>query len=87
MKNIQKLLFSINNRTEYKKKINVYIANMDFLKQKMNLVYIARQEKMEDQNAKNVNIYLKIQMKLDAKNVKKIVLKLQMENVLIVKMK
>ena len=35
---------------------NVLIANMDFLKQKMNLVYIAKQEKMEDQNVINANI-------------------------------
>ena len=46
---------------------------MDFLKQKMNLVYIAKQEKMEDQNVKNVNILnLKMELIQNKLNVKMI---------------
>ena len=35
---------------------SVLIANMDFLKQKKNYAFIAKQEKMEDQSVMNVNI-------------------------------
>ena len=93
--NIQKLLqdvfLQIVILQNIKKKINAYIVSQDFLKQMKNHVFIVRQEKMEDQIVKNVNILnMKmelIQIKLIAKNVKKIVFKPQMEDVLIVLMK
>ena len=86
MMNIQKLLqdvfFLLIIKQNIKKKKSVYIVKKDFFKQEMNLVYIVRQEKMEVQIVKNVNILN--QMKLNVKNVKKIVLKLQMEDASIV---
>ena len=86
MMNIQKLLqdvfFLLIIKQNIKKKKSVYIVKKDFSKQGMNLVYIVKQEKMEVQIVKNVNILN--QMKLNVKNVKKIVLKLQMEDASIV---
>ena len=55
------------------RKINAYYVNLDFLKQRMNRVYIAKLEKMEDLVVKNVNIkniqIEVIQKKLVVKNV------------------
>ena len=39
-----------------RKVINALVANMDFLKQKMNHVYIVKLGKMEGQNVMNANI-------------------------------
>ena len=67
MMNIQKLLqdvyFQLIIIHYIKKRKNVYYVSLDFLRQKMNHVYIAKQEKMEDQIVKNVNILL-IQMEI-----------------------
>ena len=60
MMNIQKLIqdvfFLLITIRYIKKRINAYIARMDSLKLKMNHAYIAKQEKMEDQIVKSVNI-------------------------------